>query len=121
MRRKVLVALVVLGTVLVWAQAYCEEKDFAKERIVEIATTAVKGAGFNAQEATIVYDEGGKLWAEKIGEVAFEDKSPNHGILKQGFLKNYRVVFFDFKEPIKDVWVFIDKDTGEVLIVHQEE
>ncbi len=57
---------------------------------------------------------------EKLGFVDLEDKTPNHGILKRGFLKNYLTVYFDFKEPLKDVWVFIDKDTGEVFEVYNE-
>jgi hypothetical protein len=32
-------------------------------------------------------------------------------------MKNYRTVYFDFKEPVPDIWVFVDKDTGEVLEV----
>lgn len=93
------------------------ETDVTKEEAIEIAKDAAKQKGIDIEGASIVYDEGGKLWCETAGFAIFEDASPNHGILKNGFLKNYRIVFFDFKDPLPDVWVFIDKDTGEVLEV----
>lgn len=99
---------------------FSAENDFPKEKIIAIATGAAKEKGIDIEAANIIYDEGGQLWSQTLGVAAYEDKSPNHGILKQGFLKNYRVVYFDFKEPLKDVWVFIDKDTGEVLTVYRE-
>jgi len=95
-----------------------EEK--AKDEVLAVATAAVKGQGLKLEEVNIIYDEGGKLWNERMGYLAEEDKSPNHGILRKGFLKNYKIVFFDFKEPLRDVWVFVDKDTGEVLEVYRE-
>lgn len=95
-------------------------REISKDQVIAIATEAVKGQGFSIEEADIIYDEGGKLWSEKIGVIEGEDTSPNHGILVKGFLKNYRVVFFDVKEPLPDVWVFVDKDTGDVLAVYKE-
>lgn len=97
---------------------YAKEK--TKNEVIGIATEAVKGKNFKLKDVNIIYDEGGKLWNEKVGYLAAEDKSPNHGIMRKGFLKNYKIVFFDFKEPLPDVWVFIDKDTGEVLEVYRE-
>jgi hypothetical protein len=47
--------------------------------------------------------------------------SENFGIFRKGFMKNYRAVFFDYKEPIKDLWVFVHKDTGEVLDFYIEQ
>jgi hypothetical protein len=119
--KRVLMLLLVSVIVCSFQLAFCEEKDFPKQKIIAIATKAVKDAGISINEVDIIYDEGGKLWSEKIGSIAVQDKSPNYGILKKGFMKNYRIVYFDFKEPIKDVWVFVDKDTGEVLTVYREE
>jgi len=120
MAKKILLGLVVVAVLLSWQLAFCEEKELTKEKVLAIATEAVKDAGIVVADAQIIYDEGGKLWVEKAGFIGFEDKSPNHGVLKKGFLKNYRIIYFDFKEPVKDVWVFIDKDTGEVLNVYRE-
>ncbi|MDD4980944.1 MAG: hypothetical protein PHC54_06745 [Candidatus Omnitrophica bacterium] len=97
------------------------QEGLPKEKVLEIATAAVKAKGMDLTEAVVVYDDGDKLWIERIGAMTMPDESPNHGIMKKGFLKNYETVFFDFKEPVNDVWVFIDKDTGEVFEVYQEQ
>ncbi|MCX5707126.1 MAG: hypothetical protein NTW13_05700 [Candidatus Omnitrophica bacterium] len=118
--KKALLILAVLALAFSWQIAFAEEKDFPKQKIVEIAVKSVQEQGIVLKEVRIIYDEGGKLWLERIGALgAVETK--NHGILKMGFVKNYRIVYFDFKEPLKDVWVFVDKDSGEVLTVYREE
>lgn len=120
--KKVLVLVLVAAFVLGFGiyLSFAENKNLSKDNVIAIATTTLKGQGINAAGADIVYDEGGKLWEEKFGMIGMEDQSPNHGILKRGFLKNYYIICYDFKEPLKDVWVFIDKDTGEVLEVYKE-
>jgi len=120
MQKKLILLLAVVLFLGFSAAVFAAESDFTKDRIISIATEAVTAKGVTVAVADIVYDEDGKLWSEKLGAVGYEDKTPNHGILKQGFLKNYKIVFFDFKEPLKDIWVFVDKDTGEVLTVYQE-
>jgi hypothetical protein len=120
MKSTVLIGLAVLMVFSLVAFAFCGENDLPKEKIIAIAAAAVKEAGIVVEGVDIIYDEDGKLWDEKTGFLAGEDKSPNHGILRRGFLKNYKIVYFDFKEPIKDVWVFIDKDSGEVFEVYKE-
>ena len=111
------VALVCFAFCAVAASAQEIKKEVSKDEAIAIATKSVAGKGIDIKGAQVVYDEGGKLWCETAGFAIFENLSPNHGILKNGFLKNYRIVFFDFKEPLPDVWIFIDKDTGEVLEV----
>lgn len=120
-RKKALLAMGLL-LFLIPALAGAAQEQLTKERIVDIATIAVKDKGIELKEVNIIYDDGNKLWAERIGYLTEEGQDKNHGILVRGFLKNYYTVYFDFKEPvIKDVWVFIDKDTGEVLEVYREE
>jgi len=102
---------------------YAQDKqggELTKEEILSIATVTIKNNGIDIKEVNIIYDDGNKLWSEEIGSYKELDNSPNFGILKKGFLKNYRTVYFDFKEPLPDMWVFIDKDTGEVLEVYTE-
>ncbi len=111
----VLAAMFLFSTV---SLLYAEDK--TKDEVIAIATEALKENNIELKEVEIVYDEGGILWDRKIGYLAGEDKSPNHGVLRKGFLKNYKIILFDFKEPLTDVWVFIDKDTGEVLDVYKE-
>lgn len=95
-----------------------EEK--TNSEVIAIATEAVKAKNFEVKDVNVIYDEGGKLWDERSGYLIGEDKSPNHGIMRKGFLKNYKIVFFDYKDPLPDIWVFVDKDTNEVLEVYQE-
>ncbi len=120
MRTAVLIGVAALVMFSLAATAFCAEEEISQEKVIAIATEAVKDSGVSLEEVDIIYDEGGKIWDEKTGILVGEDKSPNHGILRKGFLKNYRVVYFDFKEPLKDIWVFVDKDTGEVLTVYKE-
>ena len=120
MRSTVLIGVAVLMMFSFVTFAFCGESNLSKEKIIAVATTAVKEAGIIIEGVDIVYDEDGKLWNEKIGFLVGEDQSPNHGILRRGFLKNYKIVYFDFKEPAKDVWAFIDKDTGEVFEIYKE-
>ncbi len=118
--KRILLGVACLALILNSFVAYGQNKEFTKEHLVGLATQAVKAKGLDINEVDIIYDEGGKLWAQRLGTVRAENTSPNYGILKEGFLKNYRIVFFDFKEPLNDVWVFIDKDSGEVFAVYQE-
>ncbi len=120
MAKKVLIAVFILAGIFLCQYTICLAQEVSKEKIIDIATTTVKDSGIELKEVDIIYDQDGQIWNQKVGYLAGEDKSPNHGILRKGFLKNYRIVYFDFKAPIKDVWVFIDKDTGEVLTVYRE-
>lgn len=121
MRNKLFLSLVLACFVLCVVPAFAQEakKELSKDEAIAVATEWAKGKGIDIAVASVVYDEGGKLWCETAGIATIENTSPNHGILKNGFLKNYRIVYFDFVEPLPDVWVFIDKDTGEVLEVAQ--
>lgn len=121
MKKLVLIGLAVLAVFFLATTAFCADEIVQSDKIIAVATQAAKEAGVVIEEVDIIYDEGGKLWNERTGVLIGEDKSPNHGILRKGFLKNYQIVYFDFKEPLNDVWVFVDKDTGEVLTVYREE
>lgn len=93
-------------------------QEVPKEKILAIATEEVTVKGYNLEGVTIIYDDGNRLWEETVGKMT-ELNSPNFGIFKKGFMKNYRTVYFDFKDPLPDVWVFIDKDTGDVLEIYR--
>ncbi|MCX5716625.1 MAG: hypothetical protein NTV07_07295 [Candidatus Omnitrophica bacterium] len=120
--KKIFVGTAVFMMLLSCAVSFAQEakQEVSKDQVIAIATEAVKAKGLDLEAVNIVYDEGGQLWSEKIGAATLSDQ-PNHGILVQGFLKNYKVVYFDYKEPLPDVWVFVDKDTGDVLTVYTEQ
>jgi hypothetical protein len=89
----------------------------SKDEILAIAAGEVEGQGYSLEGVSVIYDDGNRLWEETVGKMT-DLNSPNFGVFKRGFMKNYRTVYFDFKEPLPDLWVFIDKDTGEVLEVY---
>lgn len=120
MRTRSVILLLAVMLLFCAGVAFCQTKELPKKQIIAIAEEAVREKGYKVDEAQVIYDEGGRRWCETFGFVGFEDTSPNHGILKRGFLKNYKIVYFDFKEPVKDVWVFVDKDTGEILTIYEE-
>ena len=97
-----------------------ENESLSQVKVIAIATEAVKAKGVSLEAVSIIYDDGNKLWSEKIGALTSPSSNPNYGVLVKGFLKNYRTVYFDFKEPLPDIWVFVDKDTGEILEVYKE-
>lgn len=113
----VMCLLVFTGIALAADEA--KKEGFSKDKVIAIATAKVRAAGFNLEEVQIIYDENNQLWDRQIGKMTGLDKSPNFGIFKKGFMKNYITVYFDFKEPMPDLWVFIDKDTGEVLDIYK--
>jgi hypothetical protein len=116
MVKRSLLVLVALFAVTLnsWAQG---AKELSKDEVVGIATEQLKAKGISIEGVTVVYDDGNKLWEETLGKAVVQDQSPNYGVMKRGFMNNYRTVYFDFKEPVPDIWVFVDKDTGEVLEV----
>jgi len=97
------------------------QDEYSSEEFVMIATNIVKAKGIDLSDVEIIYDDGNKLWDEQVGKYAELVNSPNFAIFKNGFMKNYRTVYFDFKEPLPDIWVFMDKDTGEVLEVFKQQ
>ena len=116
MKKGIFAVLAVLAAVCFYGRpALCAGEELTKDKILGIAIEHVKAQGISVDGVTVIYDEDGKLWSEKTGMAKIESESPNHGVLVKGFLKNYRIVYFDFQDPLPDLWVIVDKDTGEVL------
>ena len=122
--RAVVIALVAAVVFSSYGSAFCQEPQAAapmdKAQVISVATEAVKASGLDIEGANIVYDQDGQLWSETIGKATMENV-PNEGVFQHGNSANEEVVYFDYKEPLKDVWVFVDRDTGEVTEVYQEE
>lgn len=117
MRKTLFLSTIVLAGFLSFS-AYAQEAEkivTEKDKIISIASEELKLKGYKLEDVVITYDDGNKLWAEQVGKYTELTNSPNFGIFQKGFMNNYRTVYFDYKAPAPDVWVFIDKDTGEVL------
>lgn len=98
--------------------------DTPEERAIVTAKEAVKARGIMAGDAQIIYDPSGNRWEEKIAVIESSPSDPNHGYLPRGMLyeRKFETVLLDFEEDAKDAdtWVFIDKDTGDVITIYQE-
>jgi hypothetical protein len=101
----------------------CSFAETAKEiEVVEIAKKALTEKGVVYVDAVIAYDKNNQRWREwgRIVEVTPHD--PNHGNLPYGMLENkkYHTVYFDYDEDARrDIWVFVDADTGKVLEIYE--
>ena len=96
-----------------------------QERAESAARIAAEDAGIIVDEAQLIYDPENKRWEERVEAIEQDPADPNHGKLPHGMLynKKYETVLLDFKEDADtaDAWVFVDKDTGDVILIYEEE
>jgi hypothetical protein len=59
------------------------------------------------------------MWRERVNRMTDLQSSPDFKLFEQGFMKNYQAVLFNFKDPSGEVWVFVDRDNGEVLEIYR--
>lgn len=128
--RTAAIVLVAAAVLLSFGPAFCQPPqaaapmgqatDEAKAQVISVATEAVKEAGMDVEGVNVVYDQGGQLWSETMGRITIK-QGPNKGILEHGDTNNDEIIYFDYKEPLKDVWVFVNKDTGQVVEIYREE
>ena len=97
-------------------------KDLTEIEVIAVAKDALTGKAIAFEDAVITYDKNNENligWGELVVK---NPANPNHGKLPHGILneKKYHTVYFDFAETKrKDVWVFVDADTGECLTVYE--
>jgi len=105
------------------------EKELSKEQIIEIAKSKAEELGFNLRKMDIFYDEGNqklkehlkrigvsvydretKEWKPEVGTTPEEEYPAIAG-------RDYQVIYFSPQELMMggDLWIFIDRNTGEVI------
>lgn len=96
-----------------------ERKEFTRGEVLEIAINALEKEGETLENRVILYDVRNKEWQGKSKTINRE-RAQRYEFLKD---KNYQAVCFSLKEGWLggDIWFFIDKTTGEVLILYGEE
>ena len=104
-----------------FARAFCQTGDFPKEKLVQIAIQEFQKLGGKLSERRIIYDIDNGIWESK--RVFFNKEMVSKlEVLSE---KNYQAICFVLKpRPSlkgKNTWVFVDKMTGEVLVVYVEE
>ena len=87
--------------------------------IIQIATKAARIEGINLIYRSICFDVENKFWKEKLRTMD-KDKARNYKFLEN---KKYQAVCLSLIEILngRDVWVVIDKKTGEILALYKEE
>lgn len=114
-------AVVIMITMTIAAVAIAAGMD--KEAITASAKKALENKGIALAECNIVYDENNKSWEEWGMYVEQTPNDKNHGYLPHGVLasKKYQAVYFDYIDDAKkDVWVFVDAETGDVLALYEK-
>jgi hypothetical protein len=108
---------------------FSQDDKLTKEQIIQIAISKAKELGYKTDEMNIVYDENNKNITEhlkRIGVSTYNVKNKKwdkdlpttpekeYPELKD---KDYQSVYLGPKGSVKggDLWVFIDKSTGEVI------
>ncbi len=121
MFRNTIFLIAVILTATYAFPSYALKKELTKYQIVESATRALNKDGFDLYRVEIIYDQNNKMWREKVNKMTDLQNSPNFKLFERGFMKNYQAVLFNFKNPSGEVWVFADRDTGEVLEIYRPE
>jgi len=116
--------LIIVCAVIIWLIFYGPGSlmKVSKQDVIKVATEALNKQGIAVGDATVVYDEGNKIWHAWGEIVAKIPNDPNRGNLPHGMLKNkrYSTVYFDFKKQSdRDIWVFVDQDTNSVLAIYE--
>lgn len=119
--KKITVAAFIIALGLCPFRSYALKEQLTKYEIVAQATKAMKKDGFDLYKVEIIYDQNNKMWREKVNKMKELIDSPNFKLFERGFMKNYQAVLFNFKNPPGEAWVFVDRDTGEVLEIYRPE
>ena len=99
----------------VWAAT-----ELSKEKIIEIAKAKASERGVKLDSEKIIYDDGNKMFTHPI----YPEHLPGHTIKGAGPErnpsnfegKNYQAVYFVSQRAVgTNLWVLIDRGTGEVI------
>jgi hypothetical protein len=113
-------ALAVFFLAILTAPSFATESKTIDE-LTTAAKRAVQDRGYVLEDVDIIYDEGNKRWEEWGAIVEKSPADPNHGMLPKGILEKskYTTVYFDFIDDAKkDIWAFVNPDTGEILEIY---
>ena len=121
MKKQSLLIIAAALILSVTAVSFCLAENLGKEQITDKAKQALSDKAIALEDVNIVYDENNKQWEEWGTIVAQTPNDANHGLLPKGVLesKKYQAVYFDYIDDAKkDIWVFVDAQTGDVLTVY---
>ncbi len=124
MKTKVLSIFFMLGFAI-WICG-CRQSVLTEQQIIEIAINKAKPEKVNLDIREVYYDLGNKAWTRKLVEI--KKNSPDYAKSRNYFeildTYDYQAVLFALKPDLNvlggDLWVFVDKKTGEVITIHGE-
>jgi hypothetical protein len=104
----------------------CKESTLTKQQIIDIATKKAKAEEVTLDIRQVHYDVGNQAWGTKLTEI--KQNSPDYAKSRDYFkiLDSYdhQAVLFALKPDANvlggDLWVFVDKTTGNVITIHGE-
>ena len=90
-----------------------------KKIIVEVANKTAQELGYKLSEMTISIDENNSAWNNHISKVPFFESEFGQDVKKKLDNKKYWAVYYQPKRTQLggDLFVFIDKETKEVITV----
>lgn len=109
--------------------AYSQSDKLTQDRILSISVAKAKGLGFDTGTMDITYDNNNeklKTHLKRIGVSVYDERTktwvkdpPTSPEEEYPELKgkDYQAVYFGPKDTVLggDLWIFVDKNTGEVL------
>ncbi len=109
--------------------AFSQSGKLTKEQIIQIASSKAKELGYKTEKMRITYDDGNKLNKKHFtreGESIWNEKTKKWDkvlltTVKEEYPelngKHYQSVYFSPKKAMLggDLWIFVDRDTGEVI------
>jgi len=131
MKKKSLISLLCL-MFLVLPLSYCSGQGLSKEEIIQLAIVKANELGYDTEEMDVFYDEGNtelqKIFLREgvpaCDEEGGECLQGQPGTPEEKYPslvnRNYQNVYFrtrDEKEVVlgADLWIFVDKDIGEII------
>ena len=122
--------LCLLGIALLIASTcFAEGDESSKDELLNTAVNRAKGLGYDTEKMNVIYDEGNiklkehcnrlgvSTYNKKTGKWGKEEPSTPEKDFPVLVGRNYQAIYFSPKQIQKggDLWIFIDKNTGEII------
>jgi hypothetical protein len=117
---RVLILIMLLGTLccyLVTMGCRRHEPSDTKKKILSVSNAKIREMGYDLRNMTHQYDDGNRRWKKYIESLSGSDMDSTMAILQE---RDFQGIYYAPKGKSTfggDVWVFVDRDTNEVITV----
>ena len=129
MKKKKIIGLMIIFLSFCFIKISFAKTELSKEEIMNIAVKKASALGFSEEKMTIVYDAGNKeikentknagvsVYNRKTGAWDKESPATPEKSYPQLMGRNYQAIYFGPRERQKggDLWIFVDKNSGEII------